>query len=156
MVRPQRVPWPSSWNHSTKGVATWLPIRAHQRGAHRHAGPEQDRRHADHRAVCQVLQHVGFIRYTNVTTSLAGSSASLRFNTAPAAGGTAIVTVANSVAVTGLTAASVVTVPTIASAAATVSGTLVNNTLRQIYANVGVAHGAAVTITAIIKICRIP
>lgn len=100
--------------------------------------------------------YVENIRYTNVTTSLAASSASLGFNTAPAAGGTAIVTVANSVAVTGLTAASVVTVPTIASAAATVSGTLVNNTLRQIYANVGVAHGAAVTITAIIKICRIP
>lgn len=100
--------------------------------------------------------YVENIRLTNVTTTLAGSSATLGFNAAPAAAGTAIVTVANGV-VTPLTAATVVSAPTIASAAATVTPTTVNGTgLRQIYANVGVVHGAAVTCTAIIKMCRVP
>lgn len=99
--------------------------------------------------------YVEVIRLTNVSTTLAGTSATLGFFTGPGATGTTIVTAATGV-VTPLTGATVVSSASIAASGVSVVPTLVNNTLRQIYANVAIAHGSAATLNAIIKILRIP
>ncbi len=86
--------------------------------------------------------HVPFSKYivrrmtlTNVSTTLAASSATIGAYTAAAAGGSAIVTPATA---TGLTAASKFTDRTIALSADSASGS-------TIYIRVGVAHGSAAT-----------
>jgi len=93
-------------------------------------------------SVADTAVHVPFAKYivrrmtlTNVSTSLAASSATIGAYTAAAAGGTAVVTPATA---TGLTAASKFNDRTIAVSA----DSLTSDTL---YIRVGVAHGTAAT-----------
>lgn len=97
---------------------------------------------------------VEIVKVTNASTSLAATSATLGAYTAPAAGGTAIVTPATGV-LTPLSSATAINSATVA-ATGSVTPTVVNNTLSQIYLHCGVAHGSAATVDVIIKILRIP
>ena len=94
------------------------------------------------------------VRVTNASTNLGATSATLGVYTAPAAGGTAIVTAATGV-LTPLTTADIVNSATVAGTGA-ITPTVVNNNQRQLYLRCGVANGAAATVTVIIKILRIP
>jgi len=84
----------------------------------------------------------------DVSTTLAASSATIGAYTAAAAGGTAIVTPATA---TGLTAATKFTDRTIAASAdylkPTAGPTTTNPNQFGIYIRVGVAHGAAATVS---------
>lgn len=93
-------------------------------------------------------------KVTNASVDLSTTSATLGCYTAPAAGGTALVTPATGV-LTPLSAATKINSATVASTDAN-TPTTVNNTLRQIYIRCGVAHGSAATVTVIIKLLRIP
>lgn len=94
------------------------------------------------------------MKVTNASVDLSSSSATLGLYTAPAAGGTALVTPATGV-LTPLSTSAKVNSATVASTDST-GGTVVNNTLRQIYIRCGVAHGSAATVDVILKILRIP
>lgn len=90
------------------------------------------------------------MKLSNASRTLAASGATVGLYTAPAAAGTAIVTPA---VATALTTADIVDVRTLASTALA-SGTVVNNTLRQLYVRVGVADGAAATCDVLIELTR--
>jgi hypothetical protein len=99
-------------------------------------------RSVDLNTVGDTAVHVPFAKYivrrmtlTNVSTTLAASSATVGAYTAAAAGGTAIVTPATA---TGLTAASKFNDRTIAASADT-------QTASTLYIRVGVANGSAAT-----------
>lgn len=97
---------------------------------------------------------VEIFKVTNASVDLSATTATLGLYTAAAAGGTALVTPATGV-LTPLSTANKINSATIASTDAA-TGTVVNNTLRQIYIRCGVAHGSAATVTVIIKLLRIP
>jgi hypothetical protein len=107
-----------------------------------HAGYTVAVKGVDLNAVADTAVHVPFGKWiarrmtvTNASTSLAASAATIGAYTAPAAGGTAIVTPATA---TGLTAASKFTDRTIAMSAD-------SSLVSTIYIRVGVVHGSAAT-----------
>jgi hypothetical protein len=95
------------------------------------------------------------MKISNASTTLAGSSATLGLYTAPAAGGTALVTPA---VMTGLTSADIVQSSTLASTALTTGtvGTNGNAGMNFLYIRNAVTHGAAATVTVEIEITRWP
>ena len=95
---------------------------------------------------------VEIVKVTNASVDLSASSMTMALYTGPGATGSAIVAAALPA---GLSTAAKVASMTVAVSDA-VSGTVVNNTLRQIYIRNVVAHGSAATVTVIIKILRIP
>lgn len=93
------------------------------------------------------------MKLSNVSTTLAASSATVGLYTAAAAGGTAIVTPATA---TGLTSADVVDTRTLASTNLTAGtlGTGTNAGQNFLYVRVGVAHGSAATVDVLIEVTR--
>jgi len=94
------------------------------------------------------------MKVTNASVDLSSTLATLGLYTAPAAGGTALVTPATGV-LTPLSAATKVNSATVASTDAA-TGTVVSPQARLLYLRCGVAHGSAATVDVIVKLLRIP
>lgn len=94
------------------------------------------------------------VKNTNASTDLSLSTATLGVYTAPAAGGTAIVTPATA-SVTPLSTAAKVANCTLASTDTT-SGTAATAGGAFVYIRCGVAHGSAATVDTLIEVVRVP
>ena len=94
------------------------------------------------------------VKNTNASVDFTGSSATMGLYTAPAAGGTALVTPATGT-LTPLSAPAKVFSCTLASTDTT-SGTATNYGGGQLYIRNGVAHGSAATVDVLIEVVRVP